>query len=107
MISAASTTSSVHNVFWMVGAYLTTPMSILEKTIGMFHVHGHQDSCFSQYATAFIEGAGMVNGEILETLWSTLNSISPSLCTATLVHWSEVLDDHMNDGNWKKNGFHE
>ena len=102
MISAASTTSSVHNVFWMVGAYLTTPMSILEKTIGMFHVHGHQDSCFFRYATAFIKGAGMVNGEILETLWSTLNSISPSLCTATLAHRSEVLDNHMNDGNWKK-----
>ena len=44
----------------------------------------------------------MVDGEILETLWSTLNSISPSLRTATLAHRSEVLDDHMNDGNWKK-----
>ena len=44
----------------------------------------------------------MVDREILETLWSTLNSICPSLCTATLVHQSEVLDDHINDGNWKK-----
>lgn len=44
----------------------------------------------------------MVDGEILETLWSTLNSISPSLRTSTLAHRSEVLDDHMNDGNWKK-----
>ena len=44
----------------------------------------------------------MVDGEILETLWSTLNSILPSLCTATLACRSEVLDDHMNDGNWKK-----
>ena len=68
----------------------------------MFHVHGHQDSCLFWYATAFIKGAEMVNGKILETLWSTLNSISPSLCTATLAHQSEVLDDHMNDGNWKK-----
>jgi hypothetical protein len=83
-------------------AYLTAPTSILEKAIGMFHVHGHQDSCFFRYATAFIKGAGMVDGEILETLWSTLNGISPSLRTATLAHRSEVLDDHMNDGNWKK-----
>ena len=83
-------------------AYLTTLTSILEKAIGMFHVHGHQNSCFFSYATAFIKGAEMVNGKILETLWSTLNSISPSLCTATLAHQSEVLDDHMNDGNWKK-----
>lgn len=82
--------------------YLTVPKSVLERAIGMFHVHGHQDSCFFRYATSFIKGAGMVDGEILETLWSTLNSISPSLRTATLAHRSEVLDDHMNDGNWKK-----
>ena len=44
----------------------------------------------------------MVDGEILETLWSTLNSIFPSLCTATPTHQLEVLDNHMNDGNWKK-----
>jgi hypothetical protein len=44
----------------------------------------------------------MVDGEILETLWSTLNSISPSMRTASLAHRSEVLDDHMNDSNWKK-----
>ena len=44
----------------------------------------------------------MVDGEILGTLWSTLNSISPSLHTETLVHQSEVLDDYMNDVKWKK-----
>ena len=88
-------------------AYLTAPTGIVEKAIGMFHMHGHQESCFFQYAALFIKGAGMVDGEILETLWSTLNSISPSLHTATLTHWLEVLDDHMNDGNWKKNCFHQ
>jgi Kyakuja-Dileera-Zisupton transposase len=44
----------------------------------------------------------MIDGEILETLWSILNSISPSMRTASLAHRSEVLDDHMNDSNWKK-----
>ena len=44
----------------------------------------------------------MVDGEILETLWSTLNHISPSMRTASLAHRTEVLDDHMNDSNWKK-----
>jgi len=44
----------------------------------------------------------MIDGEIAETLWAVLNSISPSLRTATLAHRSEVLDDHMNDSNWKK-----
>ncbi|KAF8816372.1 hypothetical protein BYT27DRAFT_7248439 [Phlegmacium glaucopus] len=54
------------------------------------------------FATSFMKGAGMVDGEILETLWSTLNSISPSMRTASVAHRSEVLDDHMNDSNWKK-----
>jgi hypothetical protein len=82
--------------------YLTLPRGAIERAIGMFHVHDHQDSCFFRYATTFVKGAGMVDGEILETLWSTLNTISPSLRTATLAHRSEVLDDHMNDSNWKK-----
>jgi len=82
--------------------YISLPPIDFEKAIGMFHVHGHQDSCFFRFATSFIKGAGMVDGEILETLWSTLNSISPSMRTASLAHRSEVLDDHMNDSNWKK-----
>lgn len=83
-------------------AFISLPVVEFEKAIGMFHVHGHQDSCFFRYATSFIKGVGMVDGEILETLWSILNRISPSLRTATLAHRSEVLDDHMNDSNWKK-----
>ena len=83
-------------------AFLSLPVVEFEKAIGMFHVHGHQDSCFFRYATSFIEGAGMVDGEILETLWSILNLISLSVRTATLAHQSEVLNDHMNDSNWKK-----
>ncbi|KAF8810584.1 hypothetical protein BYT27DRAFT_7280526, partial [Phlegmacium glaucopus] len=83
--------------------YISHPPVIdFEKAIGMFHVHGHQDDCLFRFATNFMKGAGMVDGEILETLWSTLNGISPSMRTATLAHRSEVLDDHMNDSNWKK-----
>jgi hypothetical protein len=83
--------------------YISCPPVIdFEKAIGMFHVHGHQDDCLFRFATNFVKGAGMVDGEILETLWSTLNGISPSMRTATLAHRSEVLDDHMNDSNWKK-----
>lgn len=44
----------------------------------------------------------MIDGEILETLWSVLNDISRSTRTATLAHRMEVLDDHMGDSNWKK-----
>jgi hypothetical protein len=74
----------------------------IDAAIGLFHVHAHKDQCFFQYATSFIPGAGVVAGEILESLWSTLNSISPTARTATLAHRAEMLDDHACDSNHKK-----
>jgi len=44
----------------------------------------------------------VVAGEILESLWSSLNSISPTARMATLVHRAEMLDDHTCDSNHKK-----
>ncbi|KAI9437388.1 hypothetical protein BJY52DRAFT_1230141 [Lactarius psammicola] len=70
--------------------------------IGLFHIHGHQDSCLPCYSPSFILGAKWVNGEIIETLWAPLNNISRSLHGMTLAHWQEVLDAHMNHSNWKK-----
>jgi hypothetical protein len=82
--------------------HLVFPPVALEKAIGLFHVHGHQDECFFRFASSFIPGAGVNDGEVLETLWSVLNNISRSTRTATLAHRAEILDDHMNDSNWKK-----
>lgn len=72
------------------------------KAIGQFHVHGHQLNCLYRFSTTFIPGVGMIDGEILETLWSVLNDISRSTRSASLAHRMEVLDDHMGDSNWKK-----
>lgn len=74
----------------------------VDAAIGLFHVHAHKDDCFFRYASTFIPGSGIVAGEILESLWSTLNSISPSARTATLSHRAEILDDHTTDSNHKK-----
>ena len=74
----------------------------IEKAIDLFHVHCHKDECFFRYATTFIPGAGVVAAQILESLWSTLNTISPKLRTASLPHRAETLDDHACDSNNKK-----
>lgn len=74
----------------------------IDGGIGLFHVHGHREECLFRFATYFIPGASIVDGEVLETLWSMLNQISRSTRSATLAHRAEVLDDHMNDSNWKK-----
>ena len=74
----------------------------IAHAIGLFHIHGHKDECLYRYATSYVPGAGIVDGEILEALWSVLNTVSASTRTASLAHRTEVLDDHMNDSNWKK-----
>jgi hypothetical protein len=70
--------------------------------IDLFHVHVHKEDCFFRFATTFIPGAAVVAGQILESLWSNLNSISPTVRTATLPHRAEMLDDHACDSNHKK-----
>ncbi|KAG6903916.1 hypothetical protein DXG01_013958 [Tephrocybe rancida] len=66
------------------------------------HVHGHKDDCYRRFASSFIPGAAITAGEILETLWASLNKVSSQARTATLAHRAEILDDHMSDSNWKK-----
>ena len=83
--------------------YLDFPHGVeILRGIGLFHVHGHKDECYARFAPTFIPGAGMVDGEILETLWAVLNGISDSIRSQSTAHRQETLDDHMNDSNWKK-----
>jgi hypothetical protein len=84
-----------------IGVHLLASLSI-DQAIGLMHVHGHKDECFFHNAPSFIPGSGIVAGEILESLWSSLNSISPTVRTATLPHQAEMLDDHATDSNRKK-----
>ena len=82
---------------------LSIPDSLELRTgIGLFHIHGHQDSCLPRFSPSYIPGAKQVDGEIIETLWAPLNNISRSIQGMSLAHHQEVLDAHMNHSNWKK-----
>ncbi|EFI26719.1 hypothetical protein CC1G_15640 [Coprinopsis cinerea okayama7 len=70
--------------------------------IGLFHVHGHQESCHARYSLTFIEGAGVSSGEILESLWAVVNEVARATSTMSLAHRTEVLDAILGDINWKK-----
>ncbi|KAG1784341.1 uncharacterized protein HD556DRAFT_1315167 [Suillus plorans] len=70
--------------------------------VGKFHLSAHKLACFARYSLNFIQGAGHVDGEILETLWAPFNKISPTARSMSQAHRQEVLDDHMRDSNWKK-----
>ena len=83
--------------------YLNIPDALeLRLGIGLFHIHGHQDTCLARYSPSFIEGGQQIDGEMIETLWAPLNEISRSTRGMFTSHRMEVIDDHMNDSNWKK-----
>ncbi|KIK30870.1 hypothetical protein PISMIDRAFT_86912, partial [Pisolithus microcarpus 441] len=70
--------------------------------ISMWHVHGHKKECYMRYLPLFIKGSGWVDGEIIETLWSTLNIVSASTRGMTSPHHQELLDFQMNNSNFMK-----
>jgi hypothetical protein len=75
--------------FDRIGIHLPEGLQV-DAAISLFHVHAHKDDCFFRFAPIFIPGTGVVPREILESLWSSLNSISPSACTATLGHRADI-----------------
>ena len=82
---------------------LSIPSSLkLQTGIGLFHIHGHQDTCLPRYSPSYIPRAKQIDGEIIESLWAPLNEISRSLRGMSLSHRQEVLDAHMNHSNQKK-----
>ena len=66
------------------------------------YLAAHVPSCFARFSLNFVQGAGQLDGEILETLWSEFNKVSASTCSMSKAHRAEVYDDHMEDSNWKK-----
>lgn len=74
----------------------------LIPAVGKFHLAAHVPGCFAKFSLNFVHGAGQIDGEILETLWSDFNKISPSARAMSKAHRAEVYDDHMRDSNWKK-----
>ncbi|KAI9436339.1 hypothetical protein H4582DRAFT_1816946 [Lactarius indigo] len=95
---------SVHMKERVIGSnYLKLPDGLeLRLGIGLFHIHGHQDTCLARYSPSFIKGGRQIDGETIETLWAPLNEISRSTRGMSTSHRREVIDDHMNDSNWKK-----
>ena len=74
----------------------------LVAAVGKWHLGAHIRECFYRFSLNFITGAAQVDGEILETLWSVMDKVAPMTRTASRAYRQEVIDDTMNDGNWKK-----
>ncbi|KAH9035448.1 hypothetical protein EDB83DRAFT_2228949 [Lactarius deliciosus] len=74
----------------------------LRLGISLFHIHRHQDTCLARYSPSFIKGGQQIDGKTIEMLWAPLNEITRSTRGMSTSHRREVIDDHMNDSNWKK-----
>ena len=86
-----------------VSTFISIPGNVvIKRGIGLFHVHGHVKECFPRFAPTFIQGAGTIDGEIIETLWNPLNHTASSARSMSWCHRQEYLDAHMGDSNWKK-----
>jgi Kyakuja-Dileera-Zisupton transposase len=83
--------------------HLSLPPNLaLVYAIGKFHLGAHVRECFAEYSLNFLQGAGQVDGEILETLWAGLDLIAGCCRSMTRAHRQEVYDDYMFDSNLKK-----
>ena len=74
----------------------------LTPAVGKFHLGAHIDSCFALFSLNFIQGAGQLDGEIIETLWSLLDKSASSTRVMSEAARQETIDKIMNDVNWRK-----
>ena len=51
-----------------------------------FHLADHVDGCFSKWSLNFMKGAGHIDGEIMETLWSGMNKVSGAARSMSKAH---------------------
>ncbi|KAN0139578.1 hypothetical protein V8E53_002607 [Lactarius tabidus] len=59
--------------------YLKLPDNLeLKLAIGLFHIHGHQDTCMARYSPSVIKGSQQIDGKTIEMLWAPLNEITRS-----------------------------
>jgi Kyakuja-Dileera-Zisupton transposase len=83
--------------------FLSLPKGMqIIPAVGKFHLSTHKSDCFVKFSLNFIDGAGQQDGEILETLWASLNKSASSTRAMTKSHRQEVLDNYVRDSNWKK-----
>ncbi|VDC03130.1 unnamed protein product [Peniophora sp. CBMAI 1063] len=84
--------------------HLTWPQfSEVLGSVGVWHIYGHVFECVGCYSMLYSRHTGIVDGEILETLWSILNGILESCRGMSLASRKEVISMFQSDSNHRKN----
>ncbi|KDQ10977.1 hypothetical protein BOTBODRAFT_114996, partial [Botryobasidium botryosum FD-172 SS1] len=66
------------------------------------HVLAHVEDCQYLYSLNFTPGSGRTDGEAPERNWVETNGVATSTREMNTCHRHEVLDDTMNEVNFKK-----
>jgi hypothetical protein len=74
----------------------------LTPAVRKFYLGAHIKERFYKYSLNFVEGSSQIGGEIMETLSSIMNKVLGITRSMSWAHWQEMLDDYMEDGNFKK-----
>ena len=80
-------------------------LELLNRTtfaVPKLHVAGHKYDCQYRYSLNYIDGAGRMAGELIETAWAEANNIGPSTREMNPGHRHDVLNDFYGDWNWRK-----
>ena len=70
--------------------------------VGVWHIYGHITECTGRWSTLYARHCGIVDGEILETLWSVLNQMLESCRGMSLANREEVISMFESDSNFRK-----
>lgn len=68
--------------------------------VGKWHLAAHIWECFPKFTLNFVEGAGQVEGKILEMLWSRMDEVAGIAQAMSVAHHQGPVNEHMNDNNW-------
>ncbi|KZV59636.1 hypothetical protein PENSPDRAFT_566187, partial [Peniophora sp. CONT] len=84
--------------------HLTWPSYLQELTgvVGAWHIFAHIRECFGRHSALYVWGIGIIDMEILETLWSLLNMVTQATRNMSRANREETINFHMNDMNLKK-----
>lgn len=74
----------------------------VKYVIPKMHALAHVEDCQYLYSLNFTPGSGRTDGEAPERNWAALNPLSMSTREMNSAHRHEVLEDHMNEINFKK-----
>ncbi|KAF6754795.1 hypothetical protein DFP72DRAFT_812516, partial [Ephemerocybe angulata] len=78
------------------------PITSLTLLIPKFHLPAHVDYCNRTFSYNLTKGVGRSDGEAPERGWSRVNAVAKSTAEMGPGTRRDTLDDHFNDGNWKK-----